>query len=341
MRKFAVSGLDVLGQHFQAPRQVLAALGERRAQKLGIGGQEVRRRQRRGDLAQIELRLLALVRIEIVGAPDQIVRPARRQHIGLLDEVEIRIVAPCGVGEALVGGVGRGDRRRLFALQALQCRGPELDELPGQRRLRLKGPLRLGQVIFGHPAERPDHFAHLVGGRGLDLPAFPRTQVSGERLAAMLDRECDIVGERFHVGDGRLSGGAFGRRGSGPGFACAWRRGRRNRPRWARGRGGGLGRSRRGLGFAGASPLGPPGARLRLVLRKSVRKGFLRRGLPCGRPLASSGGGVRFGRSAKALVLRSRLGAFGGAFARCLDRLRLPRRRLFARTGLGHDKVSC
>ena len=90
----AVAGLDVLGQHFEAPHEVLAALGERRAHELRIGGDEVRGRQRRRDLAQIELRLVAVVRLEFVGALDQIVRPARRQHVGLLDEIEIRIVAP-------------------------------------------------------------------------------------------------------------------------------------------------------------------------------------------------------------------------------------------------------
>ena len=74
----AMSRMDVLGQHLQAPHQVLAALGERRAQKLRVGGEEVRGRERGGDLPQVELRLLAIVRIELVGVLDQIVGPARR-----------------------------------------------------------------------------------------------------------------------------------------------------------------------------------------------------------------------------------------------------------------------
>jgi hypothetical protein len=124
-----VPGLDVLGQHFKAPHEVFAAFGERCAYEFRIGGDEVRGRQRRRDLAQVELRLVAIVRLEIVGVLDQIVRPARGQDVSLLDEIEIRIVAPGRVGEALVGRVGRGDGLSLLALQALQRRRPEIDEL--------------------------------------------------------------------------------------------------------------------------------------------------------------------------------------------------------------------
>ena len=249
----------------------------RRAQKLRIGGEEVRGRQRGGHLAQVELRLVALVGIEIIGALDQIVRPARRQHIGLLDEVEIRIVAPSGIGEALVGGVGRGDGRRLFALEALQCRTPKIDELRGQRRLRLKGPLRIGHVMFGHPADGTHHFADVVGGRGLDLPALPRAQVSGERLAALLDRERDIAGERLHVGERRLG-------------ARGWRRIKGANPR---------GRRRRAVGPAprpamsgfrsrfAALPCSPPAR----AARRSARAGALRTSLAVRRSARRGAGG--------------------------------------------------
>ena len=111
----AVPGLDVLGHHLEAAHEVFAALLKRHAQELGIRSDEVRGRERRGHLPQIELRLFALVRIHFVGARDEIVRPARGQHIGLLDEIEVRIVAPFRVGEPLVRAVGRGDQRRRRA----------------------------------------------------------------------------------------------------------------------------------------------------------------------------------------------------------------------------------
>ena len=115
MRRLPLPRLDVLGHHLEAAHEVFAALLKRHAQELGIRSDEVRGRERRGHLPQIELRLVALVRIHFVGALDEIVRPARRQHIGLLDEIEVGIVAPLRVGEPLVRAVGRGDQRRRRA----------------------------------------------------------------------------------------------------------------------------------------------------------------------------------------------------------------------------------
>ena len=73
----------------------------------------------------------------------------------------------------LSGRVGRGDGRGRRALKALQRRGPEIDELRRQRGLRLERPLGLGHVIFGDLADRSDHFADIVGDRGLDLARSP------------------------------------------------------------------------------------------------------------------------------------------------------------------------
>ena len=63
--QIAVSRRDILGHHLQPAHEILAAFGERRAQQLGVGGEEVRRRQRARHLTQIELRLVARVRVEI------------------------------------------------------------------------------------------------------------------------------------------------------------------------------------------------------------------------------------------------------------------------------------
>ncbi len=64
----ALAGLDVLGHHLEAAHKVSAALLKRHAQELGIRSDEIRRRERGGHLAQIELRLVALVRVHFVGA---------------------------------------------------------------------------------------------------------------------------------------------------------------------------------------------------------------------------------------------------------------------------------
>ncbi len=333
----AAAGLDVLGQHLQAPHQVLTALGERRAQKLRIGGEEVRRRQRRGDLTQIELRLLAIVRIEIVRPLDQIVRPARGQHIGLLDEIEIGIVAPRGVGEALVAQVGRDDRGRLFALEPLQGYGPEIDELLGQRRLRGERPLGIGHVIFGHPAEGTDHLAHFARERGLDLAARARLQVSGQHFAALLDRLGDVVRERLHIGWRVMDAVVDGLRGSSRRReGVPWRLRRRE----ARCGSSGLGRNGRSLDFGWLS-------RLNRALRRSLRLQGKRRD-------SRFGGGRRLERRlfvsprsafrARRFDIRRRRIDFGAALGSACNRtssrglgwLRLRARPRLARTGLGH-----
>ena len=181
----------------------------------GIGADEVGRRERGAHLPQIELRLVAVVRLDVVGATHEIVGPARHQHVGLLDEVEERIVAPLRVGETLVRLVGLNDGRRLPALKALQGRGPEIDELGGQRGLRLEGALRIGEVIFRDLAERARHLSDVVGERRLERPVLARPQVGGEHLPRLLERAGHIVGEGFDIrrrigGAESGAGGRFG-----------------------------------------------------------------------------------------------------------------------------------
>ncbi len=204
--KVAFARLDVFGHHLEAAHEILAALLERHAQELGVGAEEVGRRERGGHLPEIELRLVALVRIHFVGPPDEIVRPARRQHIRLLDEIEVGIVAPLGVRESFVGAVGFGDGLSRRALEALQGRGPQIDELRAQRRLRLERPLGLGHVVFGDVAERADHLADVVGDGRFDLAGFARAHEGRQRPAGELHHAASVVGERFDVR--RPTGGA-------------------------------------------------------------------------------------------------------------------------------------
>ena len=58
------AGLDVLGQHVHAAHEIIGVGAERLAPKLRVRQHEVRRRQRIGDLPDVELRLLSRVRIE-------------------------------------------------------------------------------------------------------------------------------------------------------------------------------------------------------------------------------------------------------------------------------------
>src|SRR5262249_6747870 len=106
----APPGRDVLGEHVHATHKIARVRGERFAQELGIGEYEIGRRDRVGDLADIELCFLPGVRIERLGVAHQPVRPLHRQEIGLLEEIEELIGRPLGIGKALVLRIGRGDR---------------------------------------------------------------------------------------------------------------------------------------------------------------------------------------------------------------------------------------
>ena len=70
----AAAGLDILRQHLHAANQIVAVGSQRLAQHLRIGEHEIRRRDRVGDLLDVELGLLAGVRIEAFGVLHQ--RPA-------------------------------------------------------------------------------------------------------------------------------------------------------------------------------------------------------------------------------------------------------------------------
>ena len=63
----AVAGLDVLGQHLHAANQIVTVGCQRLAQHFRIGHHEVRRRDRVGNLMDVELGLLAGVRIDALG----------------------------------------------------------------------------------------------------------------------------------------------------------------------------------------------------------------------------------------------------------------------------------
>ena len=205
----SAAGGDVLGHHSQAAHQIVAALGERRAQQLGIGGDEVRRRQRARQLPQVELRLVARLRIEFVGARDEILGPAGRQHIGLLEEVEIGIVAPFGMVEALVAGVWRGDRRCGLALQPAQGRGPQIEKLARQRSLGGERPLGVGEVVFGDPAERRRHAGDVFAGLA-EIAVFERLEIGGKHLAAFPDQLRKVARQEVEVGQERFTSGRVG-----------------------------------------------------------------------------------------------------------------------------------
>ena len=73
----AAAGFDVFREHLHAANEVVAVGRQRLAQHFRIGEHEIRRRDRVGDLLNVELGLLAGVRIDALGVLHQFLRPLR------------------------------------------------------------------------------------------------------------------------------------------------------------------------------------------------------------------------------------------------------------------------
>ena len=119
------------------PRTRLSPLeATRLAEELRIGEDEVRRRERVGDLlARRSSPCGGCARRARRRRSTRSLGPARGDEIGLLEEVEERVLRPFGVLEALVARLGLGDRVGASSpLHALQRRAPERrDSLPSSR----------------------------------------------------------------------------------------------------------------------------------------------------------------------------------------------------------------
>ena len=195
----AASGLDVLGQHLHAAHEIVAVGSQRLPQDFGIGEDEIRRRQRVGDLLDVEFGLLAGVRVEPVGVAHQFLRPLRGEQIGLQQEIEKLVGLPFGIAEALVARRGLDRRRRLFTGQTPHRRAPQIEIALGQLLLQVHRPVVVRQPVFRHGSEGLDHLGEFVRRLVLHLAALARFQIGGERLAARLHRPREVHREGFGV----------------------------------------------------------------------------------------------------------------------------------------------
>ena len=125
--QIAVAGLDVLAQHVHAAHQILGVGRERLAQQFRIGQHEIRRRDRVGDLLDVEAGFGAGVLVDAFGVLDQMVGPIGGEQIGLLEEVEELVLRPFRIGKALVARVGAGNGRGLLAGHAFDRAGPQIE----------------------------------------------------------------------------------------------------------------------------------------------------------------------------------------------------------------------
>ena len=197
----AAAGLHVLGEHLHAAHQVLAVGGDGLAVELGIGQDEIRGRQGVAHLPEIEFRLVARVRIEALGALQEIVGPARRQDVDLLHEVEEQVLAPLLVGKALVA-LGRLDRiDRRLAGHAPDRVVPDIHVVGEERGLGFHRPGRIGQPVFGHLRQGLDDLAQRHRIVLDDLAALARAHPGRGRLADLFQHMRHVAREGFRILD--------------------------------------------------------------------------------------------------------------------------------------------
>jgi len=97
-----------IGDELREPsRQALAVRFERLVERLRVGGRKVRRAHGVDPLPQREARTLLCARLE-GGGFERLRQVARREEIGLLEIVVVRVAAPGDVSEAPVAGLRRG-----------------------------------------------------------------------------------------------------------------------------------------------------------------------------------------------------------------------------------------
>ena len=133
----AAAGLQVLQQVVQSVDQISPAAGDRLAQHEGVGGGEVTRRQRVDHLLGSELELGASTLVEVLGIRHQVDPRSSRQQVGLLDQVEDRVLVPRCVVEAAIVARGRHHRCHVLAEHLLHRVLGKADIVPPQTELGL------------------------------------------------------------------------------------------------------------------------------------------------------------------------------------------------------------
>ncbi len=132
------------------------------------------------------------MRIEIFRIANQIVRPLRRQQVGLHDEIKERICFPFGVAEPLVARRGRDRRGGFFAGHAAHRRAPQFEISLAELHLQLGRPGLIGQPVLRHGAQGLDHFRNLARWAVVGIDVLSRLEIGCERPAAIFHRSSQI-----------------------------------------------------------------------------------------------------------------------------------------------------
>ena len=117
-----------------------------------------------------------------------------------------------GSAKRLSRGSGVATGRGLLAGHAFDGAGPQIEIGAAEIGLQFERALGVGEPVFRHLADGPDHVGDVVGEVAVDLAFLARLQIGGERLAAFLDQAGEIARKRLDIDAadlGRFGAGLF------------------------------------------------------------------------------------------------------------------------------------
>ena len=178
-----------------ALHQVLGVGRERGANHFRVGEREVRRREGRQHLVQVEESFLARLLVDALGVAGEILSPAGGNEIGLLPEIEELPVGPIGVLEAVVAGLRHDHGLDLLAEKPAEGTPPEIGIALEEFALRRGELAGLGHPMARDLAERLRRLArfrgHAIGTLTVRAGALGER---GERLRPLVEEAHHVPG---------------------------------------------------------------------------------------------------------------------------------------------------
>ena len=184
-----------------ALHQIRRVGSERGAHHFRVGQREVRRREGREHLLEIEEGTLLGLVVDAFGLAGEVLGPARRQQISLLPEIEELGIRPVRVLEAIVAWLWLDHRLHVLFAEIAAHRAPPklgvvLEELV-LRRGKLAG--------FAHPlsGDFTEHLGRLAGFRrhAVGTGAVAALGQSAKHLGALIEQTHHVAGELIPLAD--------------------------------------------------------------------------------------------------------------------------------------------
>ena len=203
MRKQILGLAEILGEMRMPCTKFSALVASVVRTTSGLVKREIRGRERREHLVQIEQGLLARLVVDTFGVARDVLGPARGDEIGLLPEVEELAVRPVGILEAVVAGLGLDHGLRP------PRRGSGAPSGPRDRRSSLNSSLCAAASLAGSATQcraiSPSGLGRLAGLRGHAVRAGAirrcARRACREHLGALIEQTHHVAGKGVPLAD--------------------------------------------------------------------------------------------------------------------------------------------